>query len=454
MGKRNLTVVLTFFVLLFIGIIIFLGMSSKHIEVYPPDFLFGTATAAYQVEGGNVNSDWAEFEKQKGAIKTGERSGRASDSWNMVSQDIGLMKSLGVNSYRFSVEWSKLEPEQGKFDEEAFDHYTVQIKELRQAGITPLVTLLHFTFPKWVSDKGGLLSEDFPELFEIFTKKVVSELGSDVDLWCTINEPNVMIANGYIYGIWPPEKKSQSDMVRAYRALLLAHAKSSRVIRTKDKNAKIGVAMNVVDFQAKSWLNPLDMIASKMVADAYDWSFYDSIKDGRIKFWAIGFHSIDEALPELKNSVDFFGMNYYQRKLVSFSPFKADFFELSEGSGDKSDLGWEIYPQGLLAMLRQSYGRYHLPIYVTENGVADKSGHKQQEFLREHLNMIDNALQEGIPVKGYYYWSLLDNFEWDLGFGPKFGLYAVDNDSFKRSAKPGANVYAELINERKNGRLQ
>ena len=416
-------------------------------KVFPPGFLMGTATSAHQVEGGNIYNDWYRWEQVPGHIKNGDKSGSASDSWNLVAQDIALMKSIGVNSYRFSIEWSRLEPTQGQFNAAAFAHYDDQLTKLRAAGITPMVTLLHFTLPAWLSDRGGLLASDFPDRFKIFSEEVAKRYGSKVDLWCTINEPNVQMFNGYLDGIWPPGEKNTVNAVLAYAALLRAHASSSTALRTYDPGAKVGVAMALIYFEPKSPLLPTDLVATVTANEVFNWAFYDSIALGRIKLNVLGLPTIDIPLPGLLGSADFLGVNYYTRNLVTLAPLSPALIEQTPGPGPKTDLGWEIYPEGLLKMLRTGYQRYHLPIYITENGLADADGDQRPAFLRDHLNMVALALKENIPVKGYFHWSLIDNFEWAEGFTPRFGLYKVDYVSKSRQARPGVMEYWDLAKQ-------
>lgn len=416
-------------------------------KVFPSNFLMGTATAAHQIEGGNTLNDWYRWELVPGHIKNGDKSGSAADSWNRVSQDIALMKSLGANSYRFSIEWSRLEPKEGQFDEAAFAHYDDELTQLRAAGITPMVTLLHFTLPAWLADRGGLLAPDFPDRFKRFSEEVAKRYGSKVDLWCTLNEPNVQMYNGYLEGIWPPGEKNQVNAVLAYAALLRAHASAASALHTYDPGSKIGVAMSLVVFEPQSSLNPTDWIATSTADELFNWAFYDSIALGRIKLNVVGLPPVDIPLPGLLGSADFLGVNYYTRNLVTLSLTSPGLIQRTQGPGVKSDLGWEIYPEGLLKMLRTSYNRYHLPIYITENGLADADGDQRGAFLRAHLNSVVLALQENIPVKGYFHWSLLDNFEWAEGFTPRFGLYMVDYATQNRLVRPGVADYQNLAKQ-------
>jgi beta-glucosidase len=416
---------------------------ARPLPAWPPGFLWGTATAAHQVEGGNHN-DWSRFEEQKGRIAHGDKSGLAADHWNRMGEDVALMKDLGANAYRFSVEWSRVEPVEGHWDDAAFARYRELLGLLREAHITPMVTLLHFTLPQWLADRGGVRSPDFPVRFALFAGEAARRLGTSVDLWCVINEPNVQMYLGYVEGIWPPGHKSPAEAAEAFAGLLRAHALAALAIRRNDAGAQVGIAQNLILFEPASRLSLPDWFAARGAAEAFDWAFYDSVQAGRIKLSAPGFPTLDEPLPELKGSVDYFGANYYRRDLVRFAPSAPGVVQILPGPGRRNDLGWEIYPEGLLLLLRQAFARYHLPIYVTENGIADARGDARPAYLRSHAHALARALAEDIPVRGYFHWTLMDNFEWAEGFAPRFGLYRVEANTRNRIPTPGAGAFAQL----------
>jgi len=409
----------------------------------PKGFLWGTATSAHQIEGGNHN-DWTRFEQEPGHVARGEKSGRAVDHWNRMAQDVALMSALRANAYRFSVEWSRVEPADGTWDEPAWERYGDLLRALEEARITPMVTLLHFTLPRWIADRGGVAAPDFPARFARFAAEAARRLGPRVDLWCVLNEPNVQMYLGYVVGTWPPGRQSPAEAVKAFEGLLRSHALAARVLRAGDPGAQVGVAINLVDFEpASRWSLP-DWLASRLSADAFDWAFYDSIRSGRIRFKTPGFPSIDDPLPALQDSADWFGVNYYTRHLIRFAPRAVGFVSVRPGPGAQNDLGWEIRPEGLLRLLRAASSRYRLPLYVTENGIADAAGNRRGAYVRSHVYALERALAEGIPVRGYFHWSLLDNFEWAEGFAPRFGLYRVDYSTLDRSPAGGAETFTAL----------
>jgi len=418
------------------------------VNLMPPGFLFGAATSAHQVEGGNAFNNWAVFERKPGNIMDGKASGLAADHWSRVHQDIGLLSAMGANAYRFSIEWSRVEPEQGVWDEQAWAHYANEIYRLRKAGIEPMVTLLHFTIPDWLARKGGLISPQFPELFSRFTSEAVWRFGDQIDLWCTINEPNVHMYQSYVNGVWPPAVKDTGQASLAFAALVRAHAAAATVIRQIDPDSQVGVAMSLIIFDPERRWSVLDWVAAFEADKGFNWAFYNSIASGNISFRLAGFPEIEEPLPGPKGSADYFGINYYRRNLVRFTASAPGLVTLVQGPGQLSDSGVEVYPEGLLRLLRKVWERYELPIYITENGVADSGGQLRLDYLRSHLYATSLAIEEGIPVHGYFHWSLLDNFEWSEGYSYRFGLYSVDFETFERTPGPAVQEFRRLMEYR------
>ena len=452
---RALGVMLLVLILLYIGTCVLLTMSQGESGLetvhridttLPPGFLLGTATAAHQIEGGNARNDWARFEEEPGRIASGDKSGDASDHWHRVAEDINLMRALGANAYRFSIEWSRLEPNEGTWDEAAWAHYEDELRQLRAAGITPMVTLLHFTLPLWLAERGGATAPDFPERFGRFAAQAARRFGSMVELWCTLNEPNVQMMLGYLEGTWPPGKRAPDEAARAFAGLMRAHAAAAGALRAGAPGAKIGVAVNLVVLDPASRWSLFDWLASYFAGRAFNWAVYDSIQNGRVQLWIPGLLKVDEPLPALQGSVDFFGMNYYTRYLMRFSPWAHGMIERRFGPGERSDMNWEIYPEGQLRMLKKAWNRYKLPIYITENGIADAAGTRRAAFLQSHLSAISQAIRAGIPIHGYFYWSLIDNFEWAEGFAPRFGLYHVNYKTFARTPAAGSEVFTAWAN--------
>jgi beta-glucosidase len=414
----------------------------------PAGFLWGTASAAHQVEGGNTN-DWTRFEARPGRIERGETSAVAADGWNRMSDDIALMKRVRANAYRFSIEWSRLEPTDGSWNEPAWERYASFVKALRAEGVTPMVTLLHFTLPLWMADRGGVTSADFPDRFARFAAEAGKRLGPDVDLWVTLNEPNVQMYMGYVSGVWPPELKSPSEAVKAYLGLLRGHAAAAKALRAADPGVRIGIAHNVMLLQPRSRLVLTDWLGAKLVDASWNWACADAVRDGRGRLWLPGGGSVDQPIPELAGTTDFVGLNYYFRYFVRFAPGTAEGFAMTPGPGLVSEIGGrdpkgDSPPEALYLLMREAWRRYRQPIYVTEGGIADEKGTMRGALVRGQRHAIDRALAEGIPVRGYLHWTLVDNFEWDKGYRPKFGLFHVDRQTLERTPAGGSEVFAEL----------
>jgi len=369
---------------------------------FPNNFLWGAATSSHQVEGGNVN-DWSEWKKGD--------AGRACDHYHRFEQDFDLAKSLGHNAHRFSIEWSRIEPKEGKINQNEIEHYRQVIRALRQRGLEPFVTLWHFTLPTWLAKKGGWLNPKAPYYFDRYVKIIAENLFNEVKFWITINEPNVYALNSYLRDVWPPQKKSAAKYLKVLKNLVKAHQLAYRALRLVDLDCQVGVAKNQTFFEGNLLL----------------------------KYPANYFHN-QYFLERIKNSQDFIGLNYYFHNRIKG-------FKFNHNSNEEfSDLGWEIYPEGIYRVLKD-LKKYNKPIYITENGLADKDDAKREKFIKEHLTWIWRAIQEKIDVRGYFHWSLLDNFEWDKGFWPRFGLIEVDYQTMARKIRPSAKIYARICKE-------
>lgn len=385
---------------------------------FPEGFLWGTATSSHQIEGNNENN-WTEWEKQ-GLIKDGSISGRACNSWELYKEDIKLAKELNNNCYRFSIEWSRIEPEQGKFDKEALQKYSEIVKECKKNNIEPLVTLYHWTQPLWFANMGGWLHKNSPLLFKKYVEQVAKVLGRDINFWCTINEPLIYSYNSYFKGKWPPQKKSYFKFRRVLRNLVKAHKLAYFTLHDNSDNCQVGIAKNNQFFESylDGWFNVLIV---KIAA----------------RFWNNAF------LKKTKDTLDYVGLNYYFHNLV-YASLKG--YVLMNENKNISDMGWEIYPKGIYEVLKD-LKKYNLPVYVLENGLADSVDDRRENFIKDHLRYIHKAIKEGVDVRGYCHWSLMDNFEWSDGFEPKFGLYEVDFQTFERKARPSAKAYAEICKD-------
>ena len=372
---------------------------------FPEGFLWGSATSSYQVEGGIENNDWAQAARERKVSS----AGRATDHYHLYEQDFDLAKSLGQNAHRFSIEWARVEPEEGKFSQEAIEHYRKVLEALQARGLEPFATLWHFTSPIWFTEKGGFENKKAPEFFSRYCGYVVSQLGDKARFWITINEPNIYTDQGYRQGNWPPFKKNILKYIKVIKTLARAYLMSYNIIKTLNPKMQVGIAKNNMDFDSSKF----NLIGR-------------GVQIFRNKFWNHYF------LKKIEAHQDFIGLNYYFHKHFGYK-----FYE------QKNDLNWPIFPPGIYHVLKELM-KYKKPIYITENGLADAKDEKRGKFIKEHLRWVWQAIQEGVDVRGYLYWSLLDNFEWAHGFGPRFGLIEVNYETLERRIRPSAWEYAKI----------
>lgn len=462
---------------------------------FPKNFYWGTATSAHQVEGDNFNSDWWEWE-QKGNIANKDISGKACDFWNRYKEDLKLAKKLGQNAFRFSIEWARIQPSNkqinpstssgqaneairkedklslrgvkrrsnlGAIDrhantrddsinssrrysnnERSFDyarddptslkatqgkqsinwevikHYQDVLDHCRKLGLEPFVTLHHFTNPKWFADDGGWTNKKSPELFADYVK-IVAENIRGVKFWLTINEPLIYAANSYLRGIWPPQARNPRAYARVIKNLIKAHKLAYDMICKFNLKARVGIAKNNQFFEPQNKL-------------------WDPFFVGYIaKKWN------HEILAKIKNKLDFIGLNYYFHNKLHFNLIPP-FMHRANQNKIVSDIGWEVYPEGIYQVLKD-LKKYNLPIYITENGVADSEDKIRSQFIVNHLKYVHKAIKNGVNVRGYFYWSLMDNFEWNRGFLPRFGLIKIDYKTQERTIRSSARVYAKICKE-------
>jgi beta-glucosidase len=405
----------------------------------PEGFLLGSATAATQIEGGDRNNNWHDW-CEKGKVKDNSTCLRANDHWNRYREDIELMVQLHHKVYRMGLEWSRIEPEKGKFDAGALSHYRDEILLLRQNNITPLVTLHHFSHPLWLCKEGEFENEKVIGYFERYVRTVVEYLGDLVSEYITLNEPNVYVTNGYFFGDWPPGKKDLKLAMKVYRNMTLCHIAAYKAIhdirnrRGFSGETMVGVANHLRVFVPYS-KNPLDTLAAKAMEYLFQGAVIRSMTSGRLTF-PLGFGA-----PLGKGRYyDFIGINYYTRSAVHFKGFKAD----TVPDSHRNDLDWEIYPDGIAHLCRKFHKKYKAPIWITENGTCDRNDAFRAKYIYEHLAQIETLCREGIPVQRYYHWTLMDNFEWIEGESAPFGLIAVDFETQQRSIRKSGRFYAEI----------
>jgi beta-glucosidase len=425
-------------------------------QVFPPEFLWGAATSSHQVEGGCMNNNWCAFEsavdsRGRPRIAGGQKAEGACRHWERFKDDIGLLKALGLNAYRFSVEWSKIEPREGCWDESVLKHYEEVVDALLEAGVVPMVTLHHFTDPLWFSNRGGFLQKESPAILARFARRVYERLSDRVQLWCTINEPCVYAVNGYVTGEFPPALHSFEKAGAVLGNLMRAHARVYVECKSVDPSPQIGLATNVFIYAPARPLHPMDHIAALLAHRNMNTEIFRCLNEGEFDFhFPFIVREKVNGLPT--ESFDFVGINYYTRFHLRFSlGAQGHVRQILNAPPDKvTDMGWEIFPEGLAESLRMVASRTKKPIYVTENGLADDGDTKRALFFKEHLSNLRSACEAGIDVRGYFCWSLMDNFEWAHGFTRRFGLYHVDFASQRRSLRKGSETLRDLIREIRN----
>jgi beta-glucosidase len=374
---------------------------------FPEGFTWGTATAAHQIEGGNTNNDWWAFEHTPGS-GCAEPSGDCCDSWDRWAEDADLVASLGLDTYRFSVEWSRIEPAEGEFSRAALDHYRRQCGGLRERGVDPVVTFHHFTTPRWLARQGGWESETTVERFGRFCTVVAEALGDVMVSACTINEPNIVATMGWHAGMFPPGKTDlELSRVVAGR-LTRGHRVAVDAIRTAAPAVPVGLTLSMTDYQ----LAP----------------------GGEDKLESIRHHSEDVFL-DVTAGDDFLGVQVYTRMLIGPRGWAG-----YEEGVPVLDMGYEFYPASVGNCLRRAweYTGGSVPLSVTENGIGTTDDDQRIDYVRQALEGVLDAIADGVDVRGYTYWSLLDNFEWALGYKPRFGIVGVDRETFVRTPKPSA----------------
>jgi beta-glucosidase len=373
---------------------------------FPEDFVWGTATAAHQIEGGNVNNDWWEFEHDPSSHCL-DVSGDACDSFNRYAEDIALVAALGLSAYRFSLEWSRIEPEEGEFSRVALDHYRRMAATCHEHGVLPVVTFHHFTHPRWLAASGTWEAKDAPDRFARYCDRAVSHLGDLIGMACTINEPNVVATMGWRLGIFPPRVRDRNRRDAVNQALVDAHRRGVEAIRSGPGDAPVGLTLSMTDYQlqpgGEQWLERLRRPGEDVFLEATDGD-------------------------------DFVGVQTYTRMRVGpDGPLAA------EAGVPTTQMGYEFWPDALEATIRRATDKTGgIPVSVTENGIGTEDDAARIAYVRQALLGVRRCLDDGIDVRGYFYWSLLDNFEWVLGYRPTFGLCAVARDSFQRRPKPSA----------------
>lgn len=403
---------------------------------FPKRFLWGASTSAHQVEG-NLHNQWSVWELEnakslatRSSYQFGDLpnwaniardaknpnnyvSGRAMDHYRRYEEDFDILTELGLEAFRFGIEWARVEPREGAWDAAAIDHYRNYLKALKNRGITPVVTMFHFTLPVWFAEMGGFEKRRNVKYFVRFAQKVIDELGGDIKWLITINEPTVYVGESYLVGEWPPNKTSKWRGVWVLHNLLSAHRQIYRL--TRARRIKVSMAHHVTYFYAgdDAWLSRVSAWVADLVANRY-------------------------TLARSKRTSDFLGVNYYFSHRIYG-------YRVHDPESQSSDLGWNMQPEAMRYVLEDLHDRYKLPIMVTENGLADEDDEHRKWWITESIKAMSLAMKSGVKLLGYLHWSLLDNFEWDKGFWPKFGLVSVHRGTMKRTVRPSARWFGEVI---------
>ncbi len=411
-------------------------------------FLWGAATSSHQVEGQNYLNDWWAWEQ---SLKVPEKSGIACDHFRLYKDDFRIIKQLGHNSHRLSLEWSRLEPRENLWDEAAWKHYREVILALKSLNIEPLLTLNHFTIPNWLADKGGWNSLKTADYFEKFCQKAVEKLGDLITYWITLNEPMVLAILANLIGIWPPGKKTIADMTRSIEVQMHAHIKAYQIMHKTaqekfHRKIYIGIAQNVAKMDPCTEGYLKNILPTFWRHHFYNHFFVWSVVNGLIFFPGLFL----KILP-FRRTLDFVGLNYYRRFHIKYAGLSItkmlgdDCLCLEHRIGGKrTDLWWESYASGLYDLIKE-FSRYRLPLIITENGIATDDDKQRVEFIKDHLDAVVKAKANGLPVEGYFYWSLMDNFEWADGFQPHFGLVQIDYASQQRMIRQSGYFYSDYI---------
>ncbi len=398
---------------------------------FPDGFFWGAATSSFQTEGGIENMDWAQAARD-GLVPP---IGLACDHYHRFEADFDIAKSLGHNSHRLSIEWARIEPQEGKFDEKEIEHYRAVLRALRARGLEPFVTLWHFTLPLWFSQSGGFERTDAPEVFARYCAYVVEQLGDLCTHYSTINEALPYTSNGWRRGTWPPFKKwpfidrinlpasyrnlaegkterswkNIAAYFRVLRSLARAHNAAYDGIKKVRPESEVGIVHHIVLFEANG--NPFNILLA----------------------WFANWHWTYHFLAKVEEKCDVFGLNYYLYK--KFGDIHVY---------EKTDMDWDSYPQGIcnaLLMLK----RYGKPVYVSEAGIADAADRMRADYIKQLVRCMHAAIKKGVDVRGYMYWSLLDNYELAQGYTKRFGLVEVNFETQERKIRPSAYVYKQII---------
>jgi beta-glucosidase len=410
---------------------------------FPRGFLWGTATSSHQVEGNNKNNNFWAWEQEPGRIAEGHRSGLACDWWGgRWREDFDRIKETHQNAHRFSIEWSRVQPAPTRWDDDALDQYRQMLQRLYEFNITPLITLHHFCDPVWVSELGGWENDSIVDLFAAYVEKTVEALSEYNNLWVTINEPNVLAVFANLLGLFPPGKQDIRLLGKVYRNLIRAHSAAYKIIHRLQPEARVGIATNYRSAApSKSW-NPFDRTMVGLIHSVFNNAVPKALRDGVLRLpWS------RTRIPEAKKTQDFLGLNYYTRDKVAFSLLYAKEAFMHTYFPPGRELSTTGYianePEGIFEAMKWGL-QFKIPMIITENGVEDQDDRMRPNYLIQHLHQVWRAVNFNWPIKGYFYWTLVDNFEWERGWTQRFGLWELEINSQARRRRPSVDLFAEI----------
>ncbi len=425
---------------------------------FSSEFLMGSAICEFQNSGDMCEfSTWNRWQNSLDAkgqprIKHSQKSGKSCDFWHRFEEHIQLMQQLGHNTFRFSVDWSIIEPREGEFDMAALDHYDAVCIALRNANITPMITLHHFNSPIWFEDKGGFeRSENIPYIVR-FSKLVFERLGALVPLWCTINEPTIYTFQGYFRGVFPPGKKNLLMSYQVLRNLMQAHVEIYRALKAMPhgNDVQIGFAHQYLRFEPYTTWNPLEKAVCALLNPLLTETVFRFLSTGVFEYRVPSLVTIKYQVPRQEKFLDFLGINYYSRVLTKAQLSLSELITTAKLPHEIwTDMPYPMYAEGLYHAIAR-FSELAIPLYITETGIADAKDDRRDLFFRRYLFAIDQAIKDGYPVKGVYIWTLMDNFEWDEGWLPKFGICSFDHLSGEYAIRPGSQYFINVCKNRKS----
>ena len=408
---------------------------------FPDDFVFGVATSAYQVEGG-IENDWSQWERAGRLKEKDARCGVAVDHWHRFDEDLGLVQQLNATAYRLSLEWARIEPKRGEFDADAIAAYRTRLEKIRARGIRPVVTLHHFTNPTWLQTETPWHERSVLASWQRYAN-LCAELVDGLDAAViTFNEPMVFLLGGYLQGIMPPGLTDGRLAMAALENIARAHVMAREALKAKRPTVTVGISQHVMVFAPSRKWHPLDQALTRLAEGNFNHALLEGLCTGQLNISMPGVASLKATIDGARASMEFAGINYYTRahlRFVTRQPFIEFGFKDLTRRG-LTDIGWEDYSEGFGPVLR-SMKRYRLPVWITENGIDDRAGTRRADFIYRHWQELLKARTEGVDVRAYLHWSLLDNFEWLEAWGPRFGLYRVDFEDARTHRDAGSGIF-------------